>query len=334
MKRSARKQKDSHGFASVSFTPIGEISMETEGKVNRRAEKGRVMLNREYKSSLFADLFSDAKRGLSIFNALMGTEYSDPAELEIATLKDAVFMNRKNDVALLVEMRLLMLEHQSTINPNMPLRGLQYYADSMDGYLEKRQLNIYGKKRIKIPAPFYYVLYNGREDAPDRENLRLSDSFECKTEGYEWTASFVNINTNHNRELMEKCPELKGYAKLVEYIRENIAQGMEKEESVDTAVGRCIEEGYLVDYLRQHIGEARGMLLSGFNQEIYEKGLREEGWEAGIEEGRKAGITEGIIEGDLRAIRNMLDFGLSKEQISQKYSKELVEQVLQETTEI
>ena len=276
------------------------------------------MLNREYKSSLFADLFSDAKRGLSIFNALMGTDYSNPDELEIATLKDAVFMKRKNDVALLVEMRLLMLEHQSTINPNMPLRGLQYYGDSMDGYIEKKQLNIYGKKRIKIPAPFYYVLYNGREDAPDREDLRLSDSFECKTEGYEWTASFININTNHNRELMEKCPELKGYAQLVEYIREHIAQGMEKEEAVDTAVARCIEEGYLVDYLRQHIGEARGMLLSGFNQEIYEKGLREEGWEAGIEEGRKFGIEEGrksgieegrksgIEEGREKLIKNLL----------------------------
>ena len=90
--------------------------------------------------------------------------------------------------------------------------------------------------------------------------------------------------------------------------------------------------------MRLSIGEARGMLLSGFNQEIYEKGLREEGWEAGIEEGRKAGIAEGqeagINEGDLRAIRNMLDLSLSKEQISQKYSKELVEQVLQETTKI
>ena len=267
------------------------------------------MLNREYKSSLFADLFSDAKRGLSIFNALMGTEYSDPGELEIATLKDAVFMNRKNDVALLVEMRLLMLEHQSTINPNMPLRGLQYYADSMDGYIERKQYNIYGKKRIKIPAPYYYVLYNGREDAPDREELRLSDSFECKTEGYEWTASFVNINTNHNRELMEKCPELKGYTKLVEYIRENIDQGMEKEESVDTAVDRCIEEGYLVDYLRQHIGEARGMLLSGFKEEIYEKGLREEGRE------------EGIREGLLGFVAEKIDAGLSDRDIIEKLKK-------------
>ena len=179
----------------------------------------------------------------------------------------------------------------------MPLRGLQYYADSMDGYIERNQLNIYGKKRIKIPAPFYFVLYNGREDAPDREGLKLSDSFEGETEGYEWTATFININSNHNRELMERCPELKGYSQLVEYIRENVDQGMEKEESVDAAVERCIKEGYLVDYLRQHIGEARGMLLSGFNEEIYEKGLREEGREEGIKEGVLGFINEKIDDG-------------------------------------
>lgn len=214
------------------------------------------MVNREYKSSLFVEIFSDEKRGLSIFNALMGTNYSNPEELEIVTLKDAVFMHRKNDVALLIEMRLLMLEHQSSINPNMPLRGLQYYSKSMDGYLEKNQLNIYGSKQIKIPAPFYFVLYNGKKDAPDRETLKLSDSFECETEGY---------------------------SQLVEYIRENVDIGLEKEDAVDAAVDRCIKEGYLVDYLRQHIGEAKGMLLSGFNEEIYEKGLREEGREEGIE---------------------------------------------------
>lgn len=255
------------------------------------------MVNREYKSSLFVDLFSDAKRGLSIYNALMGTDYTNPEELKIVTLKDAIFMHRKNDVALLLEMRLLMLEHQSSINPNMPLRGLQYYARSMDGYLEKNQLNIYGSKLLKIPAPFYFVLYNGREDTLDRESLKLSDLFEYRTEGYEWTSTFININSNHNRELMEKCPELKGYSQLVEYIRENVDKGMEREESVDAAVERCIKDGYLVDYLRQHIGEARGMLLSGFNEEIYEKGLREEGREEGIELGKRNMIADMLRNG-------------------------------------
>ena len=82
------------------------------------------------------------------------------------------------------------------------------------------------------------------------------------------------------------------------------------------------------------------MLLSGFNQEIYEKGLREEGWEAGIEEGRKAGIAEGHREGikegveqgkaeeKEHAIMNMLDLGLSKEMIAKKYPMELIEKVL------
>jgi predicted transposase YdaD len=81
---------------------------------------------------------------------------------------------------------------------------------------------------------------------------------------------------------------------------------MEKEESVDAAVERCIAEGYLVDYLRQHIGEARGMLLSGFNQEIYEKGLREEGWEDGIRKGRQEGREAGIEEGTEKLVKNLL----------------------------
>ncbi|MCR4867970.1 MAG: hypothetical protein K5889_00645 [Lachnospiraceae bacterium] len=78
------------------------------------------------------------------------------------------------------------------------------------------------------------------------------------------------------------------------------------------------------------------MLLSGFNQEIYEKGLREEGWEAGIAEGREEGHREGIRKGveqgraaeKEQAIINMLDLGLSKEMIAEKYPMELIEKVL------
>ena len=239
------------------------------------------MLNRAYKSSLFIDVFSKAENGLSIYNALLGTNYTDTSDLEIVTLKDAIFMKKKDDVALLIYMSLLMLEHQSTINPNMPIRGLQYYGNSVDGYIKKHKLDIYGKKLIKIPTPHYFVLYNGSEEAPDRQELKLSDAFEHKVEGYEWTATFLNINSGHNKELMQRCPELEGYAKLISYIRDNSYNGMEQERAVDEAVERCIKEGYLKEYLSQHIGEAKGMLLSGFDEEIYENGLREEGREEG-----------------------------------------------------
>ena len=119
------------------------------------------MINREYKSSLFVDLFSKEETGLSIYNALLNTNFSNPKELKIVTLKDAIFMQKKDDVALLIRMNLLMLEHQSTLNPNMPLRGLQYYGTSMDGYIKRNKLDIYGKKLVKIPTPYYFVLYNG-----------------------------------------------------------------------------------------------------------------------------------------------------------------------------
>ena len=131
------------------------------------------MVNKKYKNDLFVDLFSQAENGLAIYNALLGKHYTDPSELEIVTLKDAIFMHKKNDVAILLHARILMLEHQSTINPNMPLRGLQYYGKSMDGYIKRNKYNIYGEKLIKIPAPFYFVLYNGTKEAPDRMELKL-----------------------------------------------------------------------------------------------------------------------------------------------------------------
>ena len=273
------------------------------------------MINREYKSSLFVDLFSKEETGLSIYNALLNTNFSNPKELKIVTLKDAIFMQKKDDVALLIRMNLLMLEHQSTLNPNMPLRGLQYYGTSMDGYIKRNKLDIYGKKLVKIPTPYYFVLYNGSEEAPDRQELRLSDAFEHDTHGFEWTATFLNINAGHNTDLLKKCPELEGYAKLISYIRENALLEMEQEEAIDKAVNRCIEEGYLESYLRQHSGEAKGMLLSGFDEEIYEKGLREEGRQEGKREGQTVLAKAISLIRHGKTMEDLLALGIDKETI-------------------
>lgn len=258
------------------------------------------MVNSKYKNDLFVEIFSQAENGLAIYNALLGTHYENPSELEIVTLKDAIFMHKKNDVAILLHSRILMLEHQSTINPNMPLRGLQYYGKSMEGYISRNKYDIYGEKLIKIPAPFYFVLYNGTDKAPDRVELKLSDAFETKTTGYEWTATMLNINAGHNKELLDICPMLNGYAKLIQYIRDNAAMGKEKEMAVEEAVERCIEEGHLEEYLRGHLGEAKDMLLSGFDEEIWKNGLIEKG----REEERRDLISE------------MLRSGLDPQQIS------------------
>ena len=154
-------------------------------------------VDREYKNNVFCDLFSEKKNALSLYNALNHTAYTDIDDLEIVTLSDVIFMQQKNDVSIMFQNELALWEHQSTLNYNMPLRGLIYFAHNIDGILKSKGITLYGKKIVKIPSPVYYVFYNGTEHAPDRQDLKLSDSFISPTEGYEWTAHMLNINAGH-----------------------------------------------------------------------------------------------------------------------------------------
>ena len=243
------------------------------------------LVDREYKNNVFCDLFSEKSNALSLYNALNHTDYQNTDELEIVTLSDVIFMQQKNDVSIMFQNELTLWEHQSTLNYNMPLRGLIYFAHNIDGILKSKGITLYGKKLVKIPSPDYYVLYNGTEEAPDKQDLKLSDSFMTPKEGYEWTAHMLNINAGHNQELLDTCPALKGYALLVQYTREYQANGSELKEAVEQAIDRCIQENHLKNYLLKKKAEVSLMLLTEFNQEAFARVIRNEGVEEGIEIG-------------------------------------------------
>ena len=248
----------------------------------------KLVLRRNHKDSLFCNLFSDKENALSLYNAINGTNYHDPDEMSIVTMKDVIFLHQKNDVSVLFDSRLTLWEHQSTLNRNMPLRGLMYYARNMEGILDDDQRRLlYGRSIVKIPTPEYYVIYNGSEKAPEREDLKLSEAFEVPTEGYEWTAHFININAGKNSEILDRCPALKGYAYFIDEIRTNREQGMDELEAVERAIQSTIEAGYLVDYLKKINAEAKAMILTEFDEKGYEQTIREEGREEGRAEERK-----------------------------------------------
>ena len=238
----------------------------------------KLVLRRNHKDSLFCNLFSDKENALSLYNAINGTNYHDPDEMSIVTMKDVIFLHQKNDVSVLFDSRLTLWEHQSTLNRNMPLRGLLYYARNMEGILNDDQRRLlYGRSIVKIPTPEYYVIYNGSEKAPEREDLKLSEAFEVPTEGYEWTAHFININAGNNSEILDRCPALKGYAYFIDEIRTNREQGMDELEAVERAIQSTIGAGYLVDYLKKINAEAKAMILTEFDEKGYEQTIREEG---------------------------------------------------------
>ena len=131
--------------------------------------------NRKHKDTVFRMLYSDKRAILELYNALNGSDYQNPDDLTITTLENAVYMSMKNDVSFLLDERMTLYEHQSTWNPNMPLRDLLYIARLMEKNVDKDLL--YLSEPVKIPAPHFVVFYNGAKEAPEDVTLRLSDAF-------------------------------------------------------------------------------------------------------------------------------------------------------------
>ena len=119
--------------------------------VKRNRLKGNTAtVNRKYKDTVFRMLFSDRKNLLSLYNAINGTDYQDPEELEINTLQNAIYMSMHNDISFLIDSRLSLYEHQSTYSPNLPLRFLFYVSDLYSDLT--KDANLYGTKRVKKNA--------------------------------------------------------------------------------------------------------------------------------------------------------------------------------------
>ena len=226
-------------------------------------------INRQYKDRVFRFYFGYSKENcLSLYNALNGSNYTDPEQLIFNSLDNVIYMGMKNDLAFRLYLDENFYEHQSSWNPNAPLRGLFYIAKDLEGYVSSQPLSIYSSRLIKIPTPHYVIFYNGIDkDIPDHMELRLSDAFEKPGGCLELTAQVYNINIGHNEELMRRCKPLHDYAQLVHLIRRNQDKGMELNQAVDEAVTECIRSGIMADFLRKHRSEVVGMILTEYNEE-------------------------------------------------------------------
>ncbi len=249
-------------------------------------------INKKYKDRLFRLLFGTAEMKdniLSLYNALNNTEYSDPNELELRTIDDAVYLSMKNDVSFLIDSYLLLWEQQSTFNPNMPVRGLMYFGKLYNSYITENSCNIYGSKLVKMPTPQYIVFYNGKIEKESITKLRLSDSFvhKAKEGEFEWTATMYNLNRGKNNELLSRCKPLSDYMTLVNCINDYMQEYNDINIAVDKAVVRCIEENILKDFLIKHRAEVLDVVITEFDEEVFANGMKEEGREEGREEGQE-----------------------------------------------
>ena len=260
--------------------------------------KTQPVVIRNYRDTLFRMLYRNKKRLLSLFNAVNGTHYDNPDDLTITTLEGVLYLGMKNDVSCIIDMMMQLYEHQSTVNPNMPLRNLFYVSDLLQKYIYEEGLDIYSRKQIKIPTPKFVVFYNGDEEQPERKEIRLSKAFSANTgeTNMELVVLQININKGQNEELKAACKTLQEYAEFTERAREHRKE-MELEDAIRTTIDECIRDGILKDFLLKNKAEVYHMCLYEFDVELHERVLREEEREEGRLEGRSEGIREGRLEG-------------------------------------
>ena len=270
--------------------------MEKQKKKSRHSKQTH---NRQYKDRLWRMIFNNKEDLLQLYNAINHTDYQNPDDLEVNTLEDVLYLSMKNDVSFLVGGTMNLYEHQSTFNPNMPLRGVFYFSRVYEGYVADNNLMIYHEKRVRLPKPKYIVFYNGTKNQPDSMELKLSDCFENtdnEAPCLECTATMLNINYGHNQELMKHCRRLEEYSIFVQCVREYIQSEPSVEDALEKAIDTCIHQDVLADFLKKHRAEVTNMILTTYDKDLYEKTLKEDAREEGLMTGRVQGREEGRAE--------------------------------------
>ncbi len=277
-----------------------------------------VKTNKKHKDKLFRFIFGSEENKrylLDLYNAVNETNYTNLNDLEITTLEDVIYIKEKNDISFIIESEMDLYEHQSSYNPNMPLRGLMYFSDLYRQYLTKIGKDLYGSTIAKIPTPRYIVFYNGDTNVDDKVELKLSSAFEneCNDGKYEWTATMLNINAGHNQKIMDKCKALRDYANFVADVKKYTKE-MSIKKAIDKAVSIAIENNYLDGFFKTHREGVVNVSLTEYNEKEFIENRKAEG--------RAEGLAEGRAEGEEKLstlIGNMIAEGLS-DQIPQVIS--------------
>ena len=278
-------------------------------------------INRNFKDTLFRKIFDNKKDLLSLYNALNDTEHTDEDLIEINTIEDAIYIGYKNDISFVIDSELNLYEHQSSVNKNMPIRGLIFLTELYKGYIER----------------------NGE---PERRVMPLSDSYMTNDSNkdqepcLELKALLININYGCNKEIMNKCKKLMEYSQLIALIRKYYDELVEKyaklgihkskkeifAEAVSLAIEEAIRNNILKEILRNNKAEVTNMLLTEFDEKDYIEGVKEESERRGEQRGRIEGEKRGRAEGEQFKIITLIIKKVKKSKALPTIASELEEE--------
>ncbi len=246
-------------------------------------KKRRNKIRRNRKDRLFIYIFGNPNHKkwlLSIYNAIRGSDYTNPDDIEITTIKNVIYMGMKNDVSFLLTDIMNFFEHQSTFNPNIALRMFIYAGMVYSKYIEKNKntINLYSSRTQHVPVPKCYCFYNGKKEIDDKVIIKLTDCFDNVIESdIEVSVTMYNINAGHNQELMDKCRPLYEYSWFEAQIRRYMDDmNYEPKDAVDTALDDMPDDYEIKPFLMANKAEVERMCLTQFNEVAYRECERNE----------------------------------------------------------
>ena len=262
---------------------------------------------------------------LELYNGLNGTNYTNVDDLRVNTLENAVYINMKNDVSYVFRDEMNLYEHQSTINPNMPLRNLFYVASLLEAEIDRLEDDkfIYGSNIVKIPTPRFVVFYNGKKNTEERFEYKLSDAYISKTDNpeLELKVTVLNINIGKNKKLLEQCKTLYEYSVFVDRVRKNL-ESQNIDEAVENAVNYCIDNNILAEFLKKNRAEVISMAIFECSmEEVLEQVGKDK-----LEEGAFNFAAELYKDNTITLEIAIEKLGITEEEFLKKYKEYLKEQ--------
>lgn len=245
-----------------------------------------ILVKRNVKDSVFTHLFQNRQYVLQLFKALH-PEARDVTEdmIEIVTLENVLVDNIYNDLGFMVgEQLVVLVEAQSTWTANIIVRALMYMAQTYHDYIGKKELNLYGSKRIAIPKPELYMIYTG-DRAVRQDVISLSEEFFSG----EQTDLDVRVHVLTDG---KQGDIINQYITFTRILNEQINQHGRTYQAVLETIRICKDRNVLAGYLAEHEQEVQNIMVSLFdNNQIVKAYTKEK-----VEEGRKEGENQKAIE--------------------------------------
>lgn len=298
--------------------------------------ENKIKGQKNYKDTLFKLIFGNEDHKeftLSLYNAINKSNYTDPNDIKINTLDDVLYIKMKNDVSFILDSTMCLYEQQSTYNPNMAYRMLEYTMALFQNYVVEKNYNKYRNKQFKLPSPNFVVFYNGLDEkVPDKYIQKLSDMYECKDRvQLDLEVTVYNINEGSNNDLKHCCKPLYEYMWFIGNVRCYMKNKEYSEELVGEAVTKAIEnmpDSFgIKKIISKEKKEVVSMLFEDFNEELYKKAAiddAEESYNNGYAKGSEENITSTIkrmYTADIPLNTICVATGLSEDEVKKRISE-------------